>query len=100
MKVYVDNCNCLDRLINIGMIKQYSHSYNHSGFATEPEVGELCLVSNIIETCWEFDQYVNDWVNSFEIKEELFPINNCPLCGKKIMYRDFDEIFSYKLTLD
>ncbi len=80
MKDAINNCKCINELMLIGNILPYKKGYNLSLYANQDvEEGTLCLANDVVE-----DTYFN--INK-EVIKELYPIEYCPICGKKIEYR-------------
>lgn len=82
----VNLCDCLQKLSLINKIKKYE-SVNLSNYISrEVEEGELCLVFDRLVDIGNYDDNFN-WNSFFVNEEELYPIEYCPICGKKIEYR-------------
>ena len=85
-------CECIDKLINLGMIQHYCFPYNciSEEYEDVPE-GTLCLVKTqyIDNGDWD-DNFM--WISDFQIYNELIPIEYCPICGKKIEYRKINYL--------
>ena len=96
MKMFYNNCECLEKLMYYGKVKPFTHNYDLSIMSDEPEVGTLCLVNNVVENIGHMEN--NKWVVKKEVKEELFPINYCPICGKEIMYKTLSDDMIHRLT--
>ena len=86
MLVNYDNCKCMEMLLLINKVKPYTRNYDLSNYAREVEEGTLCFVSKKIEDNGYYDDI--NWIQNIEIKYELYPINNCPICGRQIKYKE------------
>lgn len=89
MKEPINNCKCMNELILIGKVLPYTKDYDLSLYSNqEVEEGSLCLVNDIID-----DTYTNEIIT----KKELYSIDYCPICGKKIEYRKLND-FKLKMA--
>lgn len=80
-----DNCNCLEKLMIIGRVRSFENKDVLSSYAKEVEEGQLCVVFNNISENGDFDEDGN-YISFFNTSEELYPIEYCPMCGKRIKY--------------
>src|SRR5574344_303240 len=56
-----------------------------SNYSNSVENGQLCLVFDSIEDKGNFNED-GLWNTDFEVVRKLYPIEYCPICGKKISY--------------
>ena len=85
----INNCDCLTKLKLIGKVVPYEpiiFDDTLSYYADEVEEGTLCIANNRCEDNGYYDQDGN-YISNIEITKDLYPINYCPVCGKKIEYR-------------
>ena len=99
MKEIESTCQCLDKLMAIGMVERYfkpTDSYFPSIKERDVEIfgeyvsedieeGQMCLVYRDIEDDGYYLDYT--WISNIKIFKELHPIEFCPICGKKIEYK-------------
>lgn len=79
-------CECLNKLIIIGRIKEFDEEKDElSNYSNSVENGQLCLVFDSIEDKGNFNED-GLWDTDFEVVRKLYPIEYCPICGKKISY--------------
>lgn len=79
----VNNCYCLEKLQAFGQVQPFSeYSEVSDYYRDEVESGTLCLVQTKA-TYWATDVTMND----ISINDYLYPIEYCPVCGKKIEYK-------------
>ncbi len=97
MKVFYDSCKCLDKLIVLDKVRPFTHSFDTSNIFDDIEVGTLCLVNKTVEDNGQWEDNVG-WISNIEVKDELYPINYCPICGRKIEYKELSEEAVYRLT--
>ena len=84
-------CECMKNLMAIGHIKPYCPPYNYMAEGFEDvEEGQLCMANQIAEDLGHYNDY--EWVSMIEMYDELYPINFCPICGKKIEYIKYPEL--------
>lgn len=84
-------CDCLIRLELIGKIKRYnSLTDTLSNYSDETIDGEICLVSDVIVDNGDYDEEFN-FISDIHINQELFKIEYCPICGKRIIYEHKDD---------
>lgn len=82
-----EKCNCISKLMNLGIVQYYCPPYNViDNNYEEVDEGTLCLVQNEMNDngTWN-DNY--EWISSIELINNLIPIEYCPICGKKIEYK-------------
>ena len=84
----VNNCECLERLLLIGQLKPYNEYSEASNYYNDDvEKGTLCLIQTKV-TYWATDVSMND----MNVEDYLYPINYCPICGKKIEYKKIKSL--------
>ena len=78
----VNNCNCVEKLLAFGQLQAFNtHSEISNYYNKDIEEGTLCLVQTKA-TYWATDVSMND----VTVEDYLYPIDFCPVCGKKIEY--------------
>lgn len=83
-------CECLVRLELIGKVKKYdSFTDTLSNYSSDAVDGEMCLVNDVIIDNGDYDENLN-FINDIHISQELFKIECCPICGKRIIYEHCD----------
>lgn len=82
----VNNCKCITKLMLIGKVKEYDNEIISNYASQDIEKGKLCLISELVEDMSDYDYEKNEWINNFFKYYELYPIDYCPICGKKIEY--------------
>lgn len=91
------SCECMIKLSIIGKVKEYNSSADTlSNYAQEVEDGHMCLVFDSIIDTGDINQD-GEWNTNIEVTKELYPIEYCPVCGKKVIHSKEDEI---KLILE
>ncbi len=84
----VNNCMCLEKLMIMGQIQPFGTYSEASTFYNEHiDEGTLCLVQSKA-TYWATDVSMND----ITIDDYLYPIEYCPICGKKIEYKKIKSL--------
>lgn len=83
-------CDCIKGLKHIGLISKYFPPYNTLADNYTAEEGQLCIVNEVMEDYGYYDEY--SWVSNIVCYKELYPINYCPVCGKKIEYKKSNRL--------
>ncbi len=84
----VNNCYCLEKLQAFGQIQPFSECSEASNYYKDTiENGTLCLVQTKA-TYWATDVSMND----ISVDDYLYPIDFCPICGKKIEYQKIKNL--------
>ena len=85
-------CECIQLLMRDGRVSEYCPPYNTlaPGFDDVPE-GQVCLSNDVYEDngCYDFN---DDWEYDINHYVELYPIEYCPLCGKKLEYTRINSL--------
>lgn len=96
VKVKYDSlCDCMYRLINVGLLCEYSNDKILSNYTGECSVGQICIKTDRIIDYGEYDEFGN-YNTNYQADSVFFPIDYCPICGKRIEYELLTEKM-YKL---
>lgn len=83
-------CNCMNELMDQGIIVPYCPPYNVLKDGYEAKEGTLCIAKQIVEDNGYYDDY--NWVSNISVYNELIPVKYCPVCGKKVEYLYSDTL--------
>ena len=82
----INSCECIEKILILGFIREYDENESISNFYDKEIInGQLCMKMDIIVDNGEYDE--NGIYNTdFQITSSFYPIEYCPICGKKIEY--------------
>ena len=86
----LNTCECLQKLMVLGFLKEYSEEDKKDCYYDEIEEGQICMKRDIIVDNGNYNEE-GIYDTLFEITSTYYPISHCPLCGKKIEYKQEHE---------
>ena len=82
----VNSCHCLNKLKILGYLQEFDELENSSNlYFGEIIDGQICMKMDIIVDNGNYNEE-GIYNTNFEITSSYYPINHCPICGKKIEY--------------
>lgn len=88
-----NHCDCILKMSITGQVDEYKDSYDNelSVYSDSVFYGQICIVNEIVRTEINYDD--EDGIKEdFRIMRVLFPIEYCPICGKKLEYKIIKEL--------
>ena len=82
----IDTCDCINKLLIVGYLREYNSEETISNYYIGEIIdGQICMKMDIIV---DNGNYNEDGIynTDFEITSSYYPIQHCPICGKKIEY--------------
>lgn len=86
----LNTCECLQKLMILGFLKEYSEDDKKDCYYDEIEEGQICMKRDVAVDNGNYNEE-GIYDTLFEVTSTYYPISNCPLCGKKIEYRKEQE---------
>lgn len=92
----INPCQCILKMSINGQVEEYKNNYSNelSVYSDSVFYGQICMTSDIVRSEITYDDE-DGMKEDFIINRVLFPIEYCPVCGKKIEYKVIKEL---KLT--
>lgn len=81
-----NSCDCIQKLIILGYLKEYECQFNDE---SELQSGQICIVTDKIVDNGGYDEN-GEYQTLYESTITYYPIEYCPICGKKIEYKKND----------
>lgn len=82
----VNSCDCLNKLLIIGYLREYDSEEESSNYYLgEILDGHVVMKMDIVVDNGYYDELSN-YNTNFDIVSSYYPIEFCPICGKKIEY--------------
>lgn len=82
----INSCDCLNRMIIIGYLKEYEKGDNTSNYYLEEiKEGQICMKRDITVDNGEYNED-GEYIPMYDITSSYYPVDFCPICGKKIEY--------------
>lgn len=92
----VNKCDCLSLLLNSGYLSEFDVMEDSSNYYLgEIFNGQISMKMDIVVDNGWYDDYGN-YISKFDIISSYYPIEYCPICGKKIEY---DKTYKNSLKL-
>ena len=86
----LNSCECIQKLIVLGFVEGYTFEDKKDCYYDEIEEGQLCMKRDIIVDNGNYNEE-GIYDTLFEVTSTYYPISCCPLCGKKIEYKQEHE---------
>ena len=82
----INTCDCLNKLLIIGYLREFESDEEYSNYYLGNILdGHIVMKMDIVVDNGWYDDYGN-YNTNFEITSSYYPIEFCPICGKKIEY--------------
>lgn len=82
----INQCDCLNMLLSSGYLREYDKEENSSNYYLGEIIdGQIVMKMDIVVDNGWYDEFGNYHAN-FDIVSSYYPIDFCPLCGKRIEY--------------
>ena len=82
----VNQCDCLNKLIILGFLREYDSEEKSSNYYLGEIIdGRIVMKIDIVVDNGYYDENGN-YNTYFDIISSYYPIDFCPICGKKIEY--------------
>lgn len=92
----VNQCDCLSMLLNSGYLRQFCKEEDYSNYYIgEILDGQITMKMDIVVDNGWYDEFGN-YISKLDITSSHYPIEFCPICGKKIEY---DKTYENSLKL-
>lgn len=82
----INQCDCLSMLLGSGYLREYDKEENSSNYYLGEIIdGQIVMKMDIVVDNGSYDEFGNYYAN-FDIVSSYYPIEYCPICGKRIEY--------------
>lgn len=82
----INQCDCLCKLLCSGYLREYDIEENSSNYYLGEIIeGQIVMKMDIVVDNGWYDDFGN-YHSSLDIVSSYYPIEYCPLCGKRIEY--------------